>query len=143
VPFKPLRLLLVHDAGGGLCELVVPRLAEMLRHRAFDVDVAVLGDTPPDLAAYRGVVIGCPVRGVRAGGPTEGVRRFIADADGLGEKRVGIFVVYDLRPGGVLSTMKDALLERGAEVVAEHAYWRFNRRAGEEVLPAECMVRIH
>lgn len=144
MPFKPLRLLIAYDAEGKRCAPVVERMKELLEHRAFEVDVHAIGDDMPDLDDYAGVVLGTPVRGLalRDSGPTAAVARFIEQADGLDEKKVAIFCVFDVRPGTVFDRMKNLLHERGAEVVTEYPYWRAQPRDGEELLPAECMVRI-
>lgn len=144
MPFKPLRLLIAYDAAGKRCAAVVARMKELLEHRAFEVDVHELGGEVPDLDDYAGVVLGTPVRGLalRDAGPTQAVAAFIEQADGLDEKKVAIFCVYDVRPGTVFDRMKNLLNERGAEVVTEYPYWRLQPHDGEELLPAECMVRI-
>ena len=144
MPSKPLRLLIAYDADGNRCGRVVKRMKELLEARAFEVDVFELGGAVPDLDDYQGVVIGSPVRGLslRDTGPTEKVATFIKTAEGLDEKKVAIFCVFDVRPGTVFDRMKNLLNERGAEVVTEYPYWRMQPTDGEDGLPAECMVRI-
>lgn len=144
MPFKPLRLLIAYDAAGNRCGRVVARMKELLEERAFEVDTFELGGETPDLSDYQGVVIGSPVRGlaVRDAGPTPKVAQFIEQAEGLDEKKVAIFCVFDIRPGNIFDRMKNLLNARGAEVVTEYPYWRLQPRDGEDGLPAECMVRI-
>lgn len=141
MPFKPLRLLLAYDPARGLCGSVVPRMKQLLEERAFTVDVHELGSGPVDLAPYRGVIVGSPA-GLRATEPSEPVQRFFAEAEDLDEKKVALFCVYAVRPGRVLDRMKGLALEKGAEVVVAHAYWRLQPDQMEHVLPAECMIRI-
>lgn len=144
MPFKPLRLLIAYDAAGNRCGRVVSRMKELLEERAFEVDIRELDGQPVDLDEYQGVILGTPVRGLalRDAGPTEKVSAFIKDTEGLDEKKVALFCVYDVRPGAVFDRMKNLINERGAEVVTEYPYWRLQPRDGEDLLPAECMVRI-
>lgn len=144
MPFKPLSLLIAYDPAGKRCGAVVPRMKQLLEERAFEVDVWEIDDTPPDLEAYQGIVIGSPVRGlaIRDSGPTPKVAKFIQSAEALEEKKVAIFCVFDVRPGTVFDRMKNLLNERGADVVTEYPYWRLQPADGADLLPAECMVRI-
>lgn len=144
MPFKPLRILIAYDNSGGRCGLVVPRMKELLEARAFEVDTVELGSGPVDIEAYRGIILGTPVTGLalRAAGPSAAVSEFINTAEGLDEKKVALFCVYDVRPGDIFDRMKNLLYERGAEYVAEWPYWRLRPADGEAMLPAECMVRI-
>lgn len=144
MPFKPLRLLIAYDNDGGRCGLVVPRMKELLEARAFAVEVHEIGSGEVDLEDYNGVILGTPVTGlaIRNTGPTAKVVDFINATEGLDEKKVALFCVYDVRPGDVFDRMKNLLYERGAEYVAEWPYWRARPADGESMLPAECMVRI-
>jgi menaquinone-dependent protoporphyrinogen IX oxidase len=144
VPFKPLRLLIAYDAAGRRCSAVVSRMKQLLEERAFEVDVWEIEGESPDLDDYQGVVIGCPVRGLalREAGPTAKVATFIQNAEALEDKKVALFCVFDVRPGTVFDRMKNLLNERGADVVTEYSYWRLQPADGEDLLPAECMVRI-
>lgn len=144
MPFKPIRLLIAYDNDGGRCGMVVPRMKELLEQRAFQVDVVELGAEPVDLEDYRGVIIGTPVPGLalRNTGPTAKVVEFINTVEGLDEKKVALFCVYDVRPGDVFDRMKNLVYERGGEHVAEWPYWRLRPADGETMLPAECMARI-
>lgn len=144
MPFKPLRLLIAYDAAGNRCGSVVKRMKELLEARAFEVDLLEIGAPVPDLDDYQGVIIGTPVMGLslRDKGPTEKVAAFIRETDGLDEKKVAIFCVFDLRPGTVFDRMKNLLNERGSDVVTEYPYWRMQPNDGEDGLPAECMIRI-
>lgn len=142
--FKPIPLLIAYDPAGGRCGMVVPRMKQLLEERAFKVDVVELNGSPVDIEAYTGIVIGTPVKGLalRNVQPTAPVVDFIRDAEGLDEKKVALFCVYDVREGDIFDRLKNLISERGAEYVAEYAYWRFRPHQGEELLPAECMVRI-
>ncbi len=142
MPFTPRRILLATDNARGHCSAVVPRLRSMLESRAFLVDLFEIGGEIPDLADYHGVVVGTPVTGFRGRGPSDEVEKFIAAAEGLDEKKAGIFSVYEVMPGRALERMKNLLYEKGCEVVVEHAYWRLRPHDGEQIVPAECMVRI-
>lgn len=144
MPFKPLRLLIAYDNDGGRCGTVVPRLKELLEARAFAVDTFEIGSGEADLDGYAGVLIGTPVMGLalRGAGPTAKVAEFINTVEGLDEKKVALFCVYDVRPGDIFDRMKNLVYERGAEYVAEWPYWRLRPEDGETMLPAECMVRI-
>lgn len=114
----------------------------MLESRAFHVDLFDIAGHIPDVSAYHGVVIGTPVTGLRGSGPSAPVEDFIARVEGLDEKKAGIFSVYEVLPGKALERMKNLLFEKGCEVVVEHAYWRLRPHDGEQIVPAECMVRI-
>ena len=141
--FKRLRLLIAYDPEQGLCERVIPRMKELLLNRAFDVDVVTFGEGA-DLSPYRGLILGSPVRGLglRGDQPSEAFQKFVADSEGLDEKRVALFTVYSLRPGRILARMREQVEARGAQVVVATGYNRFRPQEGEHVLPAECMVRI-
>ncbi len=141
--FKRLRLLIAYDPEQGLCERVIPRMKELLLNRAFDVDVVTFVEGA-DLSPYRGLILGSPVRGLglRGDQPSEAFQKFVADSEGLDEKRVALFTVYNLRPGRILARMREQVEARGAQVVVAAAYNRFRSQEGEHVLPAECMVRI-
>lgn len=144
MPFKPIRLLIAHDPAGGRCGLVVPRMKELLELRAFEVDVHEIGSGEVDLEPYAGLIIGTPVTGLalRNVQPTQKVADFISNAEGLDEKKVALFCVYDVRPGDIFDRMKNLVYEKGAEYVAEHAYWRLRPTEEDYVIPAECMIRI-
>lgn len=144
MPFKPLRLLIAYDPAGQRCDLVVPRMKELLVARGFDVDVHPIGSGTADLGDYSGVIIGTPVTGLglRGTGPTTAVTDWITAQDELDEKKVALFCVFDVRQGDVFDKMKNLILEKGAEYVAEYGYWRARPTDGETLLPAECMIRI-
>lgn len=144
MPFKPVRLLIAYDPAGGACAKVVPRMKRMLEDRAFVVDTHEIDGAPVDVEAYRGIIFGTPVSGigVRHGGPTQKVEDFIRGLEGLDEKKVCVFAVYDVSLGSTFDKMKNQLIERGAEFVAEHGFWRMRPQAGEHIIPAECMIRI-
>lgn len=143
MPFQRLRLLIAYDPEHGLCERVIPRMKELLLNRAFDVDVVTFGEGA-DLTPYRGLILGAPVRGLglRGDQPSEAFQKFVAESDGLDEKRVALFSVYSFVPGRMLARMRELVEARGAQVVVSTAYHRFRPQEGEHVLPAECMVRI-
>lgn len=144
VPYKPIRILIAYDNEGGRCGMVIPRLKELLEDRAFEVETLEIGAGDPDLEEFQGVLIGTPVTGlaIRNVGPTQKVADFINTVEGLDEKKVALFCVYDVRAGDVFDKMKNLVYERGAEYVAEWAYWRVRPEDGETMLPAECMIRI-
>lgn len=145
MPFRPLRLCIVHDNLRGYTGRVVPRMKRMLEHRAFEVDVREVGDGPPDLSAYAGLILGTPVLGlgIKGAGPSSGVRRaiesFPADMEG---KPVAIFCVYETRPGNTFDRMKNLLFQRNITFVAEHGFWVLQPHRRDHIIPAECMVRI-
>lgn len=143
MPFRALRLLILFDDAGGSCATVVPRMKELLEHRAFLVDVHRIQDGPVDLAPYAGIVLGTPVTGLalRHAGPTEALEAYVRGLD-LAGKKVALFAVYDVRAGVVFDRMKGLIFEQGADFVAAHAYSRWRPQRGEHVLPTECMVRV-
>lgn len=143
MPYKRIRLLIAYDPEQGLCEQVIPRMKELLINRAFDVDVVQFGEEV-DLSPYKGVILGCPVKGlgIRGGLPSGAFQKFVEETEGLEEKRVALFTVFGLRPGKILLRMREMVEGRGAQVVVSAAYFRFRLEEGEHVLPAECMVRI-
>lgn len=143
MPFRPIRLLILIDDAGGACATVVPRMKELLEHRAFLVDTHRIQDGPRDIAPYAGLILGTPVRGLalRHAGPTPALEAYVRGLD-LSGKKVALFAVYDLRPGVVFDRMKGLIFEQGADFVAAHAYSRWRPTGGEHILPTECMVRI-
>jgi len=144
MPFAPLRLCIVYDNARGHCGRVVPRMKQMLEHRAFVVDTHEVGQGPLELAPYRGLIIGTPVTGlgIRGEGPTRKLRAFLEQVPDLDEHHVAIFCVYELRPGNTFDRMKNLLFEKGACFVAEHAFWVLQPHRDDHIIPAECMVRI-
>lgn len=145
MPFKPLRLLVLYDDRRGHCGRVVPRMKEMLEHRAFIVDTHRIQDGATDIEGYNGLVIGSPVMGlgIKGAGPTRELVEYVDEyLDDLDEFKVAVFCVYELRPGITLDRMKGLILSKGAEFVAAHAYSLWRPRRGEHIIPAECMVRI-
>ena len=142
--YKRIRLLLAYDPSGGLCARVVPRMKEMLEQRAFDVDIFEIGGSLPNMEPYKGVVLGCAVRGLGLRGdvPTQPVLDFVTAAEGLDEKKLALFTVCLALPGKMLLRLREAVEARGGTVIVMHAYNRFRPEEAEEVLPAECMVRI-
>lgn len=144
MPFSPIRLLVLYDDARGYCGRVVPRMKELLEHRAFVVDTHRIQDGPVDIAPYSGLVIGSPVfgLGIKGVGPTAALTTFIEGLSGLDEKRVALFCVYETRPGTTFDRMKGLVLQQGAEFVASHGYWLLQPHRDEHIIPAECMVRI-
>lgn len=149
VAYTPIRLLVAYDPAGGLCRKVIPQMKQLLEERAFEVDVVELGQPIPDLAPYRGLVLGCAVRGLGLDGLRgrgtelpEAFRRFVEETPDLEEKKVALFAVCALLPGQALLQMRSKVEARGAQVVVAQPYRRFGADPGVHVLPAECMVRI-
>jgi hypothetical protein len=144
MPFRPLRLCIVYDGARGLCGRVVPRMREMLEHRAFLVDAHEVGRGRLDPAPYRGLVLGTPVTGLalRGAGPSAALRAWIRDLPSLAGLPVALFCVFEVRPGDTLDRMNALVREKDAEVVARQAIWVLAPRRDDHVLPAECMVRI-
>lgn len=144
MPFEPLRLCIIHDNARGHCGRVVPLMKEMLEERAFEVDVHEISQGSLDLAPYAGLVIGTPVfgLGIRSVGPTPALRSFIEDLPDLEDHKVAVFCVYETRPGRTFDRMKNLLFDKGADFVAEHAYWFLQPRRHAHIIPAECMIRI-
>jgi hypothetical protein len=144
MPFEPLHVCIVYDDARGHCGRVVPRMKQMLEHRAFLVDTHEIGAGPLDIAPYQGLVFGTPVTGlgVRGQGPSSRLREFIEALPDLDEHKVAIFCVYETRPGNTFDRMKNVLFEKGAQFVAEHAFWVLAPQRGDHIIPAECMVRI-
>jgi flavodoxin len=142
--FTPLKLLIAYDNDRGYCGRVVPRMREMLEHRAFQVESMVIDGSNPDLdlEEFDGLVLGTPASGVSPDGPSQKVQDFIAAIDDLDEVRVALFCVYDFRPGKCLDALSELVLDHGGEVVAGHPYWVLRPARDEHVIPAECMVRI-
>lgn len=144
VPFRPQRLLIYFDDERGRCGRVVPRMKELLEHRAFLVDTATVAQGPVDLSPYQGLVLGTPVfgLGIRGVGPTPALTAAVEAMDGLDELKVALFCVYTLSPGTTFDRMRGLVLSKGATFVAEHAYALLRPSDGEHALPTECMVRI-
>ncbi len=144
MPFQPIHVCIVYDNARGHCGRVVPRMKEMLEHRAFIVDTHEIGEGPLDIAPYAGLIVGTPVTGlgIRGQGPTPRLRAFIEELPDLDEHKLAIFCVYEARPGNTFDRMKNVLLEKGAQFVAEHAFWVLKPHGGDHIIPAECMIRI-
>lgn len=145
MPFQPVRLLVITDDRRGHTERVVPRLKQLLEHRAFIVDTWKVRDGPVDVAPYKGLVWGSPVFGLGLSGvgPTPELTRFVLDElPDLQGRKVAVFCVYETRPGLTLDRMKGLAFEKGADLVAAQAYPFWSPRRDEHVLPTECMVRI-
>lgn len=144
MPFRPLRLLILIDDEHGYCSRVVPRMKELLEHRAFLVDVHRIQDGPVDVSPYRGLIIGSPSYGfgIRGAGPTQALQDFVAALPDLGGVKVAVFCVHRLRPGVTLDRMKGMIFEKGADFVAAQGYTLHRPELGEHILPTECMVRI-
>ena len=141
MPFVPKKLLVTYDAAGGLCKRVIPRMVQMLEDRAFIVECRPMEDGDVSVEDYDGVVIGTPV-GLRARGPSERATAWVSRAQGLEEKRVAVFSAFWVREAGAAAALRAAVEATGAEVVVDVPYWLARPDDGEQVLPAECMVRI-
>lgn len=144
MPFRALRLLILYDDARGHCARVIPRMKELLEHRAFLVDLHRVQDGTVDVAPYRGLIIGSPSFGIglRGAGPTSALADYVSALPDLDGKKVAVFCVYELSPGTTLDRMKGMVFEKGADLVVAHAYWLLKPRQGDHVLPTECMVRI-
>lgn len=147
MPFQPLRILIAYDDARGLCGRVVPRMKQLLEDRAFEVDLLEIPERaePVDLYGYAGLVLGTPAFGLgwRGVGPSERVQRWVAaQAEELGEVKVAIFCVAELRPGWTLRNTRQLVRDSGGEVICTQAYSALRPAYEEHVLPAECMVRI-
>ncbi len=144
MPFKPKRLLIAYDNTRGHCARVVPAMREMLEFRAFLVDVAEISAGAVDIAPYDGLILGTPVLGLglKGAGPSPGLRSFIEALPQLDDKKVAIFCVFETRPGNTFDRMKNLLLDKGAQIVAEQAFHFLRPHRNEHIIPAECMVRI-
>ncbi len=144
--FHRKRLLLAYDDERGLCGTVVPRMKEMLEQRAFDVELLLLDGAAHEVDPedYDGLIIGSPALGLgwKGAGPSEKVRTFIDGIEEIDEFKIGIFCVYQARPGRTLDNMSAIVQERGGELVVQKAYWVLRPEEDEHVIPAECMVRI-
>ena len=144
MPFKPLRLCIVHDNARGYCGRVIPLMKEMLEDRAFEVDTHEVGQGPLDIRPYAGLILGTPVTGLalRGVGPSRALRDFVEAMPDLDGMKVALFCVYEIRPGNTFDRMKNLIFEKGAEFVAEHAYWMLEPAHHAHIIPAECMIRI-
>lgn len=144
MPFRALRLLILYDDASGLCARVVPRMKELLEHRAFLVDVHRVQDGPIDIGPYRGIILGSPSHGlgIRGAGPTQALQDYVTALPDLDGVKVAAFCVYRLRAGVTLDRMKGMIFEKGADLVTAQAYSALRPAEGEHILPTECMVRI-
>lgn len=144
MPFRALRLLILFDDAHGYCKRVVPRMKELLEHRAFLVDVHRIQDGPIDVAPYRGIILGSPSYGlgIRGAGPTQELQDYVAALPDLDGVKVAVFCVYRLRPGVTLDRMKGMAFEKGADLVVAQGYSLLKPTEADHVLPTECMVRI-
>ncbi len=144
MPFRALRLLILFDDAHGYCARVVPRMKELLEHRAFLVDVHRVQDGPIDVTPYKGLILGSPSYGfgIRGAGPTQALQDAVAEMPDLSGVGVAVFCVYRLRPGVTLDRMKGMVFEKGANLVVAQGYSLLKPAEAEHILPAECMVRI-
>lgn len=146
VSFEPLRLLLLADPAFGYCTRVLPRMKQLLEDRAFQVDEVLLDPPPPtlDIEPYDGLVLGVPVPGLgmRGGGLSPRVVRFVESLGDLDEVRVVLFCVYVFRPGNTLELLRELLESHGADVMVARELSFISSGRDEHVIPAECMVRI-
>jgi flavorubredoxin len=144
MPFTPLPLLVLYDDTRGRCGPIIPRLVEMLEQRGFEVDTHRIEDGPVDIDRYRGVVLGAPTfgLGVRDLPPTDALTEYLESLDGIEEKQIAVFTVYNVWPGNALERLKGLVLRVGARFVAHHGYSRLHPEQGDHALPTECMVRI-
>ncbi len=120
-------------------------MKELLEDRAFLVEAVSLGSPGDvDASAFDGLVLGIPVPGLgmRGGGVSPSMQRFVESLGELDEVRVALFSVYTVRSGDTLELFRALLEERGAEVVVAQALSRLAPSRNEHVLPTECMVRI-
>ncbi len=120
-------------------------MKELLEDRAFLVEAVSLGSPGElDASAFDGLVLGIPVPGLgmRGGGVSPSMQRFVESLGELDEVRVALFSVYTVRSGDTLELFRALLEERGAEVVVAQALSRLAPSRNEHVLPTECMVRI-
>ena len=121
-------------------------MKQLLEDRAFRVDEILL-DPPPtslDIEPYAGLVLGVPVPGLglRGGGLSPRMVRFVESLGDLDEVRVVLFCVYVFRPGNTLELLRELLESRGAEVIVARELSFLSPDRDEHVIPAECMVRI-
>ncbi len=144
MPIKPLRICIAYDNARGHCGRVVPRMKELLEHRAFLVDTHDISQGTVEIEQYDALILGTPVfgLGIRGQGPTASMRAFISALPDLDETRVAIFCAYESRPGNTFDRMKNILFEKGAQFVAQHAFWILRPHEGDHIIPAECMVRV-
>lgn len=141
MPFVAKKLLLTYDPALGFCARVLPRMVKMLEDRAFIVESRPIEAGEVSVEDYDGVVIGTPV-GLRGGGASQKTLDWVGRAQGLEEKRVAVFSAFWLREGGAAAQLRRKVEETGAEVVVDVPYWLLKPDDGEQILPAECMVRI-
>lgn len=144
MPFRPLRLLILIDDERGRCSRVVPRMKELLEHRAFVVDHHRIQDGPIDISPYKGLILGSPCYGfgIKGVGPTDALVSYVQATPDWTGKKAAVFCVYELSPGTTLDRMKGMIYEKGADFVAAHAYSLLRPNQGEHILPTECMVRV-
>ena len=144
MPFRPLRVLILFDDDRGRGAAVIPRMKELLEHRAFVVDTHRIQDGPVDVSPYKGLIVGSPCFGfgIKGIGPTEALQRYVSALPDLDGVKAAVFCVYELGHGTTLDRMKGMMFEKGCDFVAAHAYSMLRPSRGEHILPTECMVRI-
>ena len=142
--FSPIRICVLYDNARGYCGRAVPELVRQLESRSFIVDTHDIADGPVRVDDYAGLVLGTPVFGLalRGSGPTDAMERFIGNMPALSGRRVAVFCVYQTRPGDTFDRMKRLLFAKGAELVAEQAFWVLRPTKHAHVIPTECMVRV-
>ncbi len=121
------RVLVAYQSREGHTKALAAEIAAGLASSARSVTALPLQQVgPAELAACDVLVVGTWVEGlvVTAVGPAKATTRWLAALPQLPGKRVAVFCTYGVAPKKTLATMRRALVDKGAEVIAEAAFGR-------------------
>lgn len=139
-PTAPKRVLVVADSIGGHTRAVADALGHVLAGTGATVTVARLQEATPALLADADLlVLGTWTEGLVVAnvGPSRAVRRWLAGLPPLSGLRSVVFCTYAVAPKGTLATMRQALEDRGAKVVADAAFGPRDAKARAEKFGGE------
>lgn len=122
---KPRRVLVCHASVGGKTARAAQEIADGYAARGLVARVLPIVQVgAPELASADIIVVGSWVEGfVVAGvGPAKSMRAWLKQLPRLGGKTVSIFCTFGVSPKDTLRSMRVALEEKGAVVVAQAAF---------------------
>ena len=124
-PLPPRHVVVVVDSVGGRTRSAATVIADILATTGASVETCRVEDaTRSVLARADLLVVGSWTEGlvVAKVGPSRATRAFLDSLPPLPGLRSVVFCTFGVSPRGTLAAMRDALAERGAEVVASAAF---------------------
>ena len=122
---RPYRILICYEGVGGTTARAAQAIADGYSTRGLVTRVLPIAKVGTrELASTDMVVVGSWVEGfvVRGVGPTKAMRTWLDGLPRLGGKPIAIFCTFRISPKGALRTMRHALEQNGAVVVAQAAF---------------------